>query len=714
MMATQNDPPTTGEEREEDGVVEVITQYAKNIARSLKDAVTHTVDAGRQASDSLAELQSQNENLSRIKHCLNESHKTVSATQKIVDTYVNSVRWISSSIPWQRATELSSDKATSESTSIVAKLPSYWSTSFWTTKDEAEAPEVGVTDPIKRATHRRLVDNRRALGTHAVRADAVGVEGVLAVKVQRRELEAQLAPRAVGVVDDEVGVLQALQVAVHLAAVDLVLGNVPLAVLQQLVDLAELVAQVLLRLVKRRGGHTYLHVAEAERRILLQDAEDAREAQEPVGLDVPQRVAHELRVVAGGADQKREGPHPERGLVVAVAQGVVEQVELGAAQVTLWHAGQHQRQVVVAHLYGHRVGAALELPHAVFEAVNVKIGSAVRTGLRGRLGGRTHVGGQVRCPVRRGNGNVRAAVFRWKGTQLMRRGGRATVRGELVQRQMDPSGEYHQRRALFAENSAWHRRRGNFGDAAAAALEQRLQGPHQHHGVDAGSGAAPVEVHEAANDEGRLHRGACPAVGLHGGLEVALLVEPVGVDLVDLLALSKRATFRGGDADGAVEEALADERLEALRGAGPGAREDVERAQRPLELEDDGNVLRMRHEVHGGGECLDDDERSGVRRLQPALAIQRRRCDVALVRAHGGAGTAALQSRNDAALHVINVHHSACLRDRKAAPVPEVARGFEGGLDYPGNEEFNLRGESQGQDAVFAADGEAQLPRGEG
>ncbi|CDR97719.1 hypothetical protein, conserved [Babesia bigemina] len=135
---------------------QVVLQYARQITQSLKSAVLYAVNTGKQANDSLAELQSQNENISRIKAQLTESHKTVSATQKIVDAYVNSVRWISSSIAWQRPADVPEAQPASDGVALTYNIRNLWSSLASRSADAGEASNcIGQVsserDPVKSA-----------------------------------------------------------------------------------------------------------------------------------------------------------------------------------------------------------------------------------------------------------------------------------------------------------------------------------------------------------------------------------------------------------------------------------------------------------------------------------------------------------------------------------------------------------------------------------
>ncbi|ORM40274.1 uncharacterized protein BXIN_1934 [Babesia sp. Xinjiang] len=150
-MAPQNAQTDAGDDTEEDSVVEVITRYARSISQSLRNAVTHAVDAGKEATDSLAELQSQNENLKRIKTALNESHETVTATQKIVDAYVNSVTWISNSIAWKKPTRL--EKAETDTNNDLTKNESTrnWKSILWPITTATQETNVTENNPVAKA-----------------------------------------------------------------------------------------------------------------------------------------------------------------------------------------------------------------------------------------------------------------------------------------------------------------------------------------------------------------------------------------------------------------------------------------------------------------------------------------------------------------------------------------------------------------------------------
>ncbi|GFE55417.1 hypothetical protein BaOVIS_028210 [Babesia ovis] len=148
-MTLQSHPPGVEDDIVEDGVVEVIKQYSKGITQSLINALSHSVDAGKEATESLAELQSQNENLNRIKDRLNESHDNVTATQMIVDAYVNSVRWISSSISWQKATKLT--RTTTDTGVQSTESHGFWSNILWSRGGEEEETAVVEQSPVKQA-----------------------------------------------------------------------------------------------------------------------------------------------------------------------------------------------------------------------------------------------------------------------------------------------------------------------------------------------------------------------------------------------------------------------------------------------------------------------------------------------------------------------------------------------------------------------------------
>ncbi|KAK1441795.1 hypothetical protein BgAZ_501270 [Babesia gibsoni] len=139
-----------GDDEEEATVLEIITLHGKQITESIKSAVAYAVDASRHANDSLFDLQSQNENLNRIKTALNESHNTVTVTQKIVDSYVNSLRWIKSSIPWQKATELVTADFTNDPVAEVEDpdAPSYWQSIIKRIGITQEQEKVTPDDPV--------------------------------------------------------------------------------------------------------------------------------------------------------------------------------------------------------------------------------------------------------------------------------------------------------------------------------------------------------------------------------------------------------------------------------------------------------------------------------------------------------------------------------------------------------------------------------------
>lgn len=149
-MALESDLQVDRGEEEEECLVETITEYGKRITESLKNAVTYTVAASRHANDSLVDLQSQNENINRIKNLLNDSHNTVTVTQKIVDSYVNSMRWIRSSISWQKHTTLENGviEGKCDDGPTDSGGTSYWRSIFRGAGSAAETSAPAANDPV--------------------------------------------------------------------------------------------------------------------------------------------------------------------------------------------------------------------------------------------------------------------------------------------------------------------------------------------------------------------------------------------------------------------------------------------------------------------------------------------------------------------------------------------------------------------------------------
>lgn len=95
-------------------------------------------------------LTSATENINRIKNLLNDSHNTVTVTQKIVDSYVNSMRWIRSSISWQKHTTLENGviEGKCDDGPTDSGGTSYWRSIFRGAGSAAETSAPAANDPV--------------------------------------------------------------------------------------------------------------------------------------------------------------------------------------------------------------------------------------------------------------------------------------------------------------------------------------------------------------------------------------------------------------------------------------------------------------------------------------------------------------------------------------------------------------------------------------
>ncbi|EDO05506.1 hypothetical protein BBOV_I004250 [Babesia bovis T2Bo] len=153
-MELQSQTPNEDDDVQEHGITQVVMQYSKSITQSLKKALSHSVEAGNVATDSLTELQSQNENINRIKDRLNESHESVTTTQKIVDAYLNSVSWITNSVPWKKGIQLKKDMEPNVSTGKTK----FWDTTTWFPNKETLTKDIANHNSITHAVSHLAVN----------------------------------------------------------------------------------------------------------------------------------------------------------------------------------------------------------------------------------------------------------------------------------------------------------------------------------------------------------------------------------------------------------------------------------------------------------------------------------------------------------------------------------------------------------------------------